>query len=223
MRRLLLKLLLLIRMLCELLWLVISRLSGYSVRRLRRMTRRGRRGQHIRTRTRGHIPVIGVTRGHDPLIDQILYFPLPLHLICLVFLFGELVVVLVLVEGFPTGVVVELVPLALGQELFIRDHSVLVLVGFAQNVLPHPLHFLLPFLHVILLRVVRVVNLVQLLEEQRPQLVLVPVAVLVEVVHLEEYLGVPVLGRHVVGLLPNLFQLVLGHRMVHLKYSKVSI
>ena len=45
-------------------------------------------------------------------------------------------------------------------------------------------------------------------------LILVPMAVPVEIVHDEERLGVPVLGPHVVLLLPDLLQLILGHRMV---------
>ena len=44
--------------------------------------------------------------------------------------------------------------------------------------------------------------------------ILIPVLVTVEVVHGEERLGVPVLGPHVVLLLPHLLQLILAHRMV---------
>lgn len=58
--------------------------------------------------------------------------------------------------------------------------------------LPHPLHLLLPLLHIVL-RVVRVVGLVELLPEEDPDFVLVPLSVPVQVVHSEERLRVPVL------------------------------
>ena len=58
--------------------------------------------------------------------------------------------------------------------------------------LAHALHLLLPLLHVVL-RIVGVVRLLQLLPEQDPHLVLVPLSVAVQVVHREECPGVPVL------------------------------
>ena len=44
--------------------------------------------------------------------------------------------------------------------------------------------------------------------------ILVPLSVAIEVVHGKERLRVPVLGPHVVLLLPDLLQLILGHRVV---------
>ena len=106
-----------------------------------------------------------------------------------------------------------LLPLCLGQELVVGDQLVPVGVALVEDVLAHPLHLLHALLHVVV-GVVRVVHLVQLLLEQHLHLVLVPVVVAVQVVHGEERLRVPVLGAHVVLLLPHLLQLVLGHRVV---------
>ena len=80
---------------------------------------------------------------------------------------------------------------------------------------PHALHLLLPLLHVVLVGVVGVVHLVELGQEERSELVLVPLSVLVEVVHLEEDPGVPILGSHVILVLPDFFQLILGHGVMH--------
>ncbi len=114
---------------------------------------------------------------------------------------------------FHTGVVVELVALRLGQELLVGDEPVLVDVGLLEHVLAHPLHLLLSLPHVVL-RSIWIVHLVQLLLEQHPDLVLVPVVVAVQVVHGEERLGVPLVGPHVILVLPDFFQLILGHWMM---------
>jgi len=122
---------------------------------------------------------------------------------------------LLVVQAVPPRVLFKLLPLSLRQELFVRNHHVLVFVRLLEDMLPHPLHLLLALLHVVLW-VVGVVGLVQLLLEQSLYLVFVPLAVTIQVVHCKEGLGIPILCVHVILVLPDLLELVFGHGVVHL-------
>merc|ERR1719245_1218673 len=158
------------------------------------------------------VSVVGISGRDESLSDHLLYLLLSFLLELLVFVLRVPLIVL-LVKRLPTGIVVVFFPLGLGQELVVRDEFVPVGVGLLEDMLAHALHLLDAHLHVIVL-VVGIVHLIQLLLEENLDLILVPMAVPVEIVHGEERLGVPVLGPHVVLLLPNLLQLFLGHRMV---------
>merc|ERR1719319_2147094 len=106
---------------------------------------------------------------------------------------------LLVVHCVPARVLLELIPLRLLEELVVADHVVLVPVALLEHMLPHPLHLLLPLPHIVL-GGVGVVGLVQLLLEQNPHLVLVPL----------------VLGHRVLQLVVDLvLRLHLLHLLLH--------
>ena len=107
---------------------------------------------------------VGVTLGHLAHRHHPLYLLLPLLFKVLELLLRELVALLV--KCLPGLVLIVLLPLGLGQELLVADHSILVGVRLLKHVLPHPLHLLLPLPHVVLGRVL-VVDFVQFLFEER--------------------------------------------------------
>ncbi len=84
-------------------------------------------------RSRRQVRQVGVSLRHDAPVDHVLYLPLPLHLVGPELVVRELLLLRLLVKSVPAGVLVELVPLRLRQELVVRDHLVLVRVSFLQK------------------------------------------------------------------------------------------
>uniref|UniRef100_A0A6B2EJI4 Uncharacterized protein n=1 Tax=Phlebotomus kandelakii TaxID=1109342 RepID=A0A6B2EJI4_9DIPT len=124
-------------------------------------------------------------------------------------------VLLLIIHCIPSLIPPELLPTRLIQKFSITDEFILVDVRLLEHVLSHPLHLLSALLHVILRRS-RLINLVQLLHEQRLHLQLIPHTVSVQIVHHEEGLRIEILSLHVILFLPNLLQLRLSTRMMHL-------
>merc|ERR1719295_333826 len=81
-----------------------------------------------------------------------------------------------IVHCVPARVLLKLIPLGLCQKLVETYHVVFVRVALLENMLPHPLHFLLPLPHIIL-RGVGIIGLVQLFLEQHTNLILIPLTV----------------------------------------------
>ena len=131
--------------------------------------------------------------------------------ILLKFLVGER---FLFVEPLPPVVLLEVVLLRLRYELVVIYEPVPVGVDLGENRLPHTLHILGSLAHVVLGRPRRV-HLIELLDEQRLYLDLVPQAVRVQIVHHEEGFRVEVL-LHVVLLLPHLLELLLVAGLVQL-------
>lgn len=120
-----------------------------------------------------------------------------------------------MIHGIPLWIFLELFPLSLLQEFIITDQPILVCIGFLEHVLPHPLHLLGPFLHIIF-RNPSLVHLVQLVNEQHFYLILVPKSISINIVQHKERLRIKVLSIHMVLLLPYFLQLGLIPRMMNL-------
>jgi hypothetical protein len=67
--------------------------------------------------------------------------------------------VFILVKSVPTFVFFKFISLGLLKKLIITNHSILVLITFFEDMLPHPFHLLLP-LPLIIFRCIRIISFV---------------------------------------------------------------